>query len=574
MGAAASAFDEPSRERAREIIEETLECFSKHFMRGYKMALVQKCKMDAGHTGGGGGGGGRGRAKSFVVQADGDYQLVPPPPATDIITIGQLTKRGDVKKNWKKRWFVALNEANNFDIKYYDLPQAPKKEDFKLDEKEGKLICPKKGLKGTMKLAGYGYEPMVGQENIEDDELGLVISGNEHQRPWYVKAESKADLESWTPVFQRACKEALPPVDDDILVHQAFLHAYRETRWDMWLWGSWYIWGAEEDMLGGLVMDVLMKRLLRELIDAVPAGAARSMTIAAIKKAVGQMVRAAAGTAWKTSLGAIHSVSGTLQEVASKSLGPLFEQEPKMTTKVSEAINEAIQPHISKLANENAKKIFDAVFGPIGDIFVGGVRGFAVVMKEKMASGVPPEEMLGDARWHIWHYGHDEGMLERGGVWATRDKFNDSPAVDALAAILSGKTARHMAFDCVRTVAILCEMAVFDVGQQLEVGVGVGPAVQMTTAKLVNDAQLSLETFCLELLGSCIAAPLSEALKPLLKPLVDPIADLVPDALKDFIDVHRMASIIVDDVTATALKGIVCPSLGGQRTAIEAASKQ
>ena len=37
-----------------------------------------------------------------------------------VIKAGYITKRGDVKKNWLKRYFVALNEADNYDILYFD----------------------------------------------------------------------------------------------------------------------------------------------------------------------------------------------------------------------------------------------------------------------------------------------------------------------------------------------------------------------------------------------------------------------------------------------------------------------
>lgn len=62
-------------------------------------------------AGGGRSGASRNRAKSFHISADeiaGEYKLVPPPPATSVLKCGTLTKRGDVKKNWLKRWFVGL----------------------------------------------------------------------------------------------------------------------------------------------------------------------------------------------------------------------------------------------------------------------------------------------------------------------------------------------------------------------------------------------------------------------------------------------------------------------------------
>jgi hypothetical protein len=38
-----------------------------------------------------------------------------------------MIKRGALRKNWKKRWFVACNEDKNFAIEYYTDKNKKKK---------------------------------------------------------------------------------------------------------------------------------------------------------------------------------------------------------------------------------------------------------------------------------------------------------------------------------------------------------------------------------------------------------------------------------------------------------------
>ena len=335
MGANLSnPFDEASRERVQEIITEVLTTFNVEFLKSYKarptprrappptcascrdarpgtraqlllplsfsrarrrsvndgdaqVLVFENAKEEAigkaANTG-------RNRTKSFHISAgEGEYKLVPPPPATSVIKVGTLTKRGDFKKNWLKRWFVALNEANNFDIVYYDT--EPNMADFEPNS-DGNVEPPKG--KGAVKLAGYTVQM------LEDGEVGFKLEGNESQRPWLLRADSTEDVVAWTPVFQRACKEAQPPCDPDPLVHGAFMEAYKATRWSQRLWGSWSAWGAEEDMLGALVNEVVNKRVMYDVYHVRPRARRRGRARAHEGAPCGGEREARARTEWHT----------------------------------------------------------------------------------------------------------------------------------------------------------------------------------------------------------------------------------------------------------------------------------
>ena len=166
---------------------------------------------------------------------------------------------------------------------------------------EGKVVPPKS--KGTVRLAGYTVQM------LQDGEVGIKLEGNEAQRVWLLRADSTDDVVAWTPIFQRACKDAEPPSDPDPAIHGAFMEAYKRTRSSQYIYGSWKAWGCEEDMLGDLVNQVLNKRIMYDIYN-VSASRRTQLphTAAQIKRArIGAQARAhgrcAHGhSAWKTLL--------------------------------------------------------------------------------------------------------------------------------------------------------------------------------------------------------------------------------------------------------------------------------
>jgi hypothetical protein len=542
----------------QEIVKEVTTTFGIAFLKSYKCNLIEQVKEEQAAKGGKTA---RKRTKSFHIAGDAgqEYQLVPPPPATAVIKVGTLTKRGDLRKKWTKRWFVALNEANNYDIKYYT--EEPDMSEFEPDG-EGKVTPPKKGLKGSMRLAGYKTSTLDSQEH------GILIKGNDSQRPWLIRAESAEDAAEWIPVFQRAAKEASPPQHEDPVIHAAFMDAYKAVRHSQGLWGSWDVWGAEGDMLAWLCQEVLHEKVLAEIYDAVPKGPMKDTMIGIIKKTSNGIVRAGAGAAWKATCLSLSAVKGPLNTAAKSVIQPIVAQEPKIIAKVTEKIGGLIKSPIEKLTGEVAKKIFDVMLDPVAKFYVGAVKGFTKVMNEHSGKlGSEPDKALHVLSVAVWGHGNNS-MLKAGGCWAADEALRGLTSLDALAPILGGKTASSIAFLTTRSVAMLLEKAIFDVQVQVETGIGAIPAIATTTGKLVNDCQLTLETFCLEMLGGIIIEPVGEQVKPLIEGPIEPINEMIHEAVKDFLDLQRIAEAVIDETLVTALKAVVCPALVSRQQAI------
>ena len=87
-------------ERIDDIIRKALRTFEKVFPISYKTALLETVMN---------------RPK---VQIDNSYLLNSSPTASAPLKKGILVKRGAKMKTWKRRWFVAMNEADNYAICY------------------------------------------------------------------------------------------------------------------------------------------------------------------------------------------------------------------------------------------------------------------------------------------------------------------------------------------------------------------------------------------------------------------------------------------------------------------------
>ena len=560
-GIVSNPLDDAKRQEIQDTVEEVMGVFSKEFAMGYKTALIDKI-----------------RAEKEEKHAKGgyEYQLVDPPKDATVIKAGYITKRGDVKKNWLKRYFVALNEADNYDILYFDKQVDDAKFAVGDDLTRSRASMAEPGkvkkigaakLKGTMKLCNYTVSSLDGEK------LGLKMEGNDEQRPWLVKFDNEGELAEWKSVFETAAKQAQGSLSRDSVIKGGFLNAYQATRYSQGLWGYWHEFGTEEDMLGALLNEVLHRRILRDVYASIPDNPMKSMVEATVKKVVSSIVRAGAGSAWKAAETAMSSVSKTLEDAAGKALGPILELEPKMIAKVQDLIGAKIEGPIQSAVGEKAAKVFEVVLGPLGSIYAGAVAGFKAHVPEtalkELAGGKGEHEAYLAARWGMWS--HSSGIMSAGGVWKTVDTISASEGLNALGAILAGQTASSIAFDASYDAAALLEKALFDFKMSCATGDGQA-AYTATLAKLVNDAKIHAEVFSLKLLGSIIAVPISEIVNPMIEEGLEPVQELVPDALSDLINIPRVAITVIDGVRDDALRALVTPALVNELAKIEAAA--
>lgn len=199
---------------------------------------------------------------------------------------GILFKRGAQVKNWKRRKFVALNEANNFDIAYYKLYK-------------GKTL-----KRGVISCCGYRVEMF---EEGEEDEFGKygfkLVPNDDSRRCWWFRAEDDEEKKEWEDIFSNACRRAKPERYNIAIIRNSFDRAFQSLRFSYGYFGPLEVTGSEEEMLYDFIgSQILHRELLQDVFNSIPPGPEKQNQIAEIKLLVNRTVSTAVDTTWKKTL--------------------------------------------------------------------------------------------------------------------------------------------------------------------------------------------------------------------------------------------------------------------------------
>ena len=152
--------------RVDDIIGKTLATFEKVFPICYKNALLETIMN-------------RGK-----VTPDTSYVLLSAPLPSTPLKKGVLKKRGQHRKNWKTRWFTALNEADNYAI-YYGTTESPGSE-------ISRFSC-----------SGYRVESFTADETEIFGPHGIKLAPlNDAKRCWWFCAGSAEEHTEWVMVSE------------------------------------------------------------------------------------------------------------------------------------------------------------------------------------------------------------------------------------------------------------------------------------------------------------------------------------------------------------------------------------
>lgn len=241
---------------------------------------------------------------SRPASAGAALSLQRPPVATEPLERGWLTKLGDVKKNWKKRFFVATEEAgelrscsvrvsrsycpggvDNFVIYYFE------------SEKDAHNVSK---AKGCIHPCGYQVKALKSESEVKTyGEFCLALTPLDRKRTWYLRCDSEEQQMRWKLVLRYASLKCQAPLSADKASAAAFREAYARTRRQLELPGFYAIDRPEAQQLAVLCAQACEESVLHEAytgIFAALAGAGGG----------GPVTGASAGTA-----GASSSTSGS-----------------------------------------------------------------------------------------------------------------------------------------------------------------------------------------------------------------------------------------------------------------------
>lgn len=343
-------------ERMQEVISDVVGHFAKEFPMHYKDALIEHIKNGA------------------APEPEDERQLPDCPIPDYELKSGTMQKKGDINKGWKSRFFVAMNEADNFRIDYY--------------EKEGGK------KKGSIECCGFEALAYTEEDTATHGQFGVkIVPDDDRRRTWWLKCETEEEKDEWLKILTNACDKANPPVHEDEVIAAAFKGAYRSVRWHYGFYGWYRCVFGEGEQLGSLCSEIVMREVVRAALDEVPEGPAKSTTINMIRKNVDMAVIAAVNAAWGAAVSSCLAMKDTLEETVRQQLQPIFEQEAKLKEKIATSTSDTVNPFLEDVGGRLCKPLLTACASPITKAYVASVKGFASFMKEKLDEAAYTKEI-------------------------------------------------------------------------------------------------------------------------------------------------------------------------------------
>lgn len=279
-------------------------------------------------------------------------------------------------KNWKKRHFTLLNEADNFEIQYYK---------FKGDAKM---------LMGTISCTATCYHVEV--FTAEDIELygpfGLkLVPFNDTHRCWYFIAEDEENKKEWEEVFSIACRKARPQSKHHSIISEAFRTTFESVRHSYGYFNRLEAYGTEEEMLSDFIIQILHRELLEDTINSVRPGSHKLETVKKIKQLASRTVSQSAAKTWKKSaslvLPAVKKMTALSQEIvfddeSSDRFLSILQAEDKVRARLTAAVSKIVDPVLIDVATTLCAPLLANIVVPISQAFQESIKGFRNDMQQ------------------------------------------------------------------------------------------------------------------------------------------------------------------------------------------------
>lgn len=530
--------------------EEVMTTFVPIYTKSYAIGLVDKLKAEA---------------DAAAATPDSDPpQLRTPPIADEWLKEGWLTKLGAVKKNWKKRWFVATNAADNYRIMYFE------KEELKEDPKK---------KKGEIQPCGYRIKHLNKEEEQKEfGEFCLTFKPYGRRRQWFVKCANADDLKEWEGVFKFSAKQAGPPLNPDQVMTFAYKRAYEMTRWQLGVWGWYWYDRTEEEQLGQLIVDRCEEGCMRPVYDSIPGGRLQRKIRAAVQDTLDKTVGAAVGASWKVAVSGIESQKETLESKAREALGPILEKMSELKATVKDKIVGIISPALEEITKPIMTPICNCLMAPL----VAAHKALALSYHARMSSIIEEGDIEGglndfvrQIRWwwgpmrpalvqiyKAFREGWEDDEPETAGV-----SFSVSVNIGDIVDLLQGVSAWQIEDQFEDNLRTLMAKSIYTFSDELknkkdagEESPDLGAIRDQVTRMLMHDSRLNVRAAIREIFLLVIQPPFKRKVDPLIKDILEPITSAIPDALKTFLDIQKMAIEVMDGILEDTITNCIRPA--------------
>ncbi|KAL0217102.1 hypothetical protein RCL1_007585 [Eukaryota sp. TZLM3-RCL] len=455
-----------------------------------------------------------------------DFQLLERPIDTAPLKTGYLVKRGGTRKNWKRRFFII---KHNYEVEYWEDEESVGKEGAK--------------PKGVVSCCGLR---LVEDPSIDLDKPFLFELRHSVKRCWFFEAESAEEKEEWMKVFRLCCRKAEVPLNPDPIMREAFIKAYRETRWALYIWDSnvYYITCAEGEQLGLLVSCKLERVVMSDIYAALPKGGSGKIGSIAKKKVqsiINGIVGSAIATGWNAVSAQIEEIKPTIEEGVRAAVAPIRDAESSLRGKIKEAIMEKLDPILATTVTPIVAKVFEILSSSQVESYTELVRAFSDILEELQNSSDLQQSLDRINSSIRWSYSSR--------LWKARVRLEGCrEKLEALNEIVREISPWNIINDLSDGLVRLIRNAVYTLELELAKGVSLEDAGQRVKEMLVNDARQTLRVSTHDILFNLVSSPLRGAALSVVNPIIEPLEGLIPGPVKQFVSVSKSLSALLDDL--------------------------
>jgi PH domain len=394
------------------------------------------------------------------------FKLDRPPTATEPLERGWLTKLGEVKKNWKRRYFVASEEADNYVIYYY--------------ENESDAGNPAKA-KGSILPCGYIVKELTSEADKQlYGNLCLVLQSVQRKRCYFLKCDNEDSLVKWKGALRFAALKAQPPFTLDPVLALSYKEAYMKTRFLLGIRGYCALDRSEEAQLAVLALHACEENVLLDLYadlesQIIQAGGIKQPYVgglplpnqsaiseaerskAAIDSALDRLTNGLAASAWPAILNRIELRKDVIERLSSTHFDSISTYLAEQKIKWRGSLQSTLASKVQEIASAVAPQIIACIALPLYKAHKDAIKVFYSNCLEILSRGLKETELrllYKDVRWGNRLLSNAFRKIRA----LTRGEIDASEAGDAALRIVSG-----MAIPLQTLVAMLDHVSLWEV---------------------------------------------------------------------------------------------------------------
>ncbi|CAE7029520.1 unnamed protein product [Symbiodinium sp. KB8] len=457
---------------------------------------------------------------------------------------------GAVRENWKKRTFVFMNEADQFEACSPPPPSPPfSRADYdspEVDVTDEKAPKPK----GAMKLRGYRVHTV--KSDVAKEQYGSEFALNvkpywssDRRRIWSLRFEDEESMKKAEGQLREAISNAPMPLNPDPVMRAAFKAAYQQTRWSLGVWGWFSYYKTEEDMLANMIVDKAEDEIMPPVYAKIPSGGAETIVRRQVVKLLDGTIGTATAALWKGACEGIKSAKPKIEAAAKENVGPVIKLQMQMRAKISEAISSIVTPVIADITKPIFGPLVDAMGHPLAKAYAAAIKAVSERVLEVAADA--------DATTKLDNAGPGRaGQLMAG-------------LIELVVALNPAMTLWHLEWRLEREIRDLAIRMVFSYTSLVAEGKAAGTeTMDLVAAMAVHDATNGGATVLNNILFETVAPKMDQELRPLIAGPVAPIKDLIVPPLDMLVDLDDMLNNVLYDMINGIVDGIVAPAVDGE----------